>query len=164
MVEVLENPNKQPTYNELQNLRYMERCIKESLRLYPSVYFISRTLGEDLRLTSGYLLPKDTDVFIHIYDVHHNPDVYPDPERFDPDRFLPENAQNRHPYAYLPFSAGPRNCIGQKFAILEMKATLCAILSNFVLEPVDTPETIKPMADIVLRTKEDIKVKFIPRF
>ena len=142
----------------------MERCIKESLRLYPSVYFISRILGEDLRLTNGYLLPKSTDVFIHIYDVHRNPDVYPDPERFDPDRFLPENCQNRHPYAYLPFSAGPRNCIGQKFAILELKAALCAILSNFVLEPIDTQENIKLVADIVLRTKEDIKIKFIPRF
>ena len=131
--------------------------------MYPSVYFISRILGEDLRLTNGYLLPKSTDVFIHIYDVHRNPDVYPDPERFDPDRFLPENCQNRHPYAYLPFSAGPRNCIGQKFAILELKAALCAILSNFVLEPIDTQESIKLVADIVLRTKEDIKVKFMPR-
>ena len=131
--------------------------------MYPSVYFISRILGEDLRLTNGYLLPKSTDVFIHIYDVHRNPDVYPDPERFDPDRFLPENCQNRHPYAYLPFSAGPRNCIGQKFAILELKAAVCAILSNFVLEPIDTQENIKLVADIVLRTKEDIKVKFIPR-
>ena len=131
--------------------------------MYPSVYFISRILGEDLRLTNGYLLPKSTDVFIHIYDVHRNPDVYPDPERFDPDRFLPENCQNRHPYAYLPFSAGPRNCIGQKFAILELKAAVCAILSNFVLEPIDTQESIKLVADIVLRTKEDIKVKFMPR-
>ena len=131
--------------------------------MYPSVYFISRILGEDLRLTNGYLLPKSTNVFIHIYDVHRNPDVYPDPERFDPDRFLSENCQNRHPYAYLPFSAGPRNCIGQKFAILELKAALCAILSNFVLEPIDTQESIKLVADIVLRTKEDIKVKFMPR-
>ena len=141
----------------------MERCIKESLRLYPSVNIISRHLGEDVRITSGYLLPKGTHVVIYIYGVHRNPDIYPDPQKFDPDRFLPENCQNRHPFAYIPFSAGPRNCIGQKFAVLEMKAALCAILNNFWLEPVDTPQSIVPIVDIILRSKDDVKVKFIPR-
>ncbi|KAJ3642887.1 hypothetical protein Zmor_025636 [Zophobas morio] len=163
MREVLGDIHKKPTYNELQNLKYMERCLKESLRLYPSVHFISRNLGQDLKTHTGHLLPKGLTVILHIYDVHHNPDIYPDPEKFDPDRFLPENCQNRHPYAYLPFSAGPRNCIGQRFAMLEMKAALCGVLSNFVLEPIDSPETIVLVVDIVLRTKEGIKVRFVPR-
>nr|KAH0807222.1 hypothetical protein GEV33_015569 [Tenebrio molitor] len=163
MREVLGDLRKKPTYNDLQSLKYMERCIKESLRLYPSVHFISRTLGADLKTHSGYFLPKGTPVVIHIYDVHHDPEIYPDPEKFDPDRFLPENCQNRHPFAYLPFSAGPRNCIGQKFAMLELKAALCAVLGSFVLEPIDTPETVVVVVDIVLRTKEGIKVKFVPR-
>lgn len=161
--EVYSDIHKKPTYNDLQNMKYLERCIKESLRLYPSVHFITRLLGEDLRTHSGYLLPKGSNAMIHIYDVHHNPRIYPDPEKFDPDRFLPENVQNRHPFAYLPFSAGPRNCIGQKFAMLELKAAICAILANFVLEPVDTPETIVVVVDIVLRTKDGIKIKFVPR-
>ena len=163
MAEVLGDLHKKPSQNDLQSMRYLERCLKESLRLYPSVFFIARALGEDMKTFSGYLLPKDTIVIMHIYDIHHNPDIYPDPEKFDPDRFLPENSQNRHPYAYLPFSAGARNCIGQKFAILELKAAVCAILANFVLEPVDTPETITLIADIILRTKEPIKIKLIPR-
>ncbi|KAJ3642890.1 hypothetical protein Zmor_025639 [Zophobas morio] len=142
IVEILEDLNKKPTYNQLQHFKYMERCIKESLRLYPSVFFISRNLGEDVITTTGHLLPKDTHVFIYIYGLHRNPDIYPDPEKFDPDRFLPENCQNRHPYAYIPFSAGPRNCIGQKFAILEMKVALCAILRNFVLGAGDSPKKI----------------------
>jgi cytochrome P450 family 4 len=155
--------DKKPTFNDLQELKYVERCIKESLRLYPSVHFIARTLGEDVVTHSGYLLPKETIACIHIYDIHHNPEIYPDPERFDPDRFLPENSRKRHPFAYLPFSAGPRNCIGQRFAMLELKAALCAILTNFELEPIDTPETIVLVVDLVLRTKENIKVKLVPR-
>lgn len=163
MSEVLGDLKKKPSYHELQEMKYLDRCIKEVLRLYPSVHFISRKLGEDLITHSGYKLAKGSIINLHIYDLHHNPDIYPDPEKFDPDRFLPENSQKRHPFAYLPFSAGPRNCIGKKFAMLELKAALCGILANFVLEPIDIPATIVLVVDIVLRTKEGIKVRFIPR-
>lgn len=141
----------------------MERCIKESLRLYPSVPLISRTLGDQLKTFSGFVIPKETTVVIHIYDIHRNSNVFPDPDKFDPNRFLPENIKNRHTYAFLGFSAGPRNCIGQKFAMLELKAAICAILSNFILEPIDTPNTIVLIADLVLRTKDPIKIKFVSR-
>jgi cytochrome P450 family 4 len=160
---VLGDARQKPTYKDLQEMKYLERAVKEVLRLYPSVHFISRKLGDDLITGSGYKLPKGTITHLHIYDLHHNPDIYPDPERFDPDRFLPENCQNRHPFAYLPFSAGPRNCVGQKFAMLELKAAICGVLANFVLEPVDTPDTIVLVVDLVLRTKDPIRVKFVPR-
>ena len=103
----------EPSYNDLQELPYTERVIKEALRLYPSVPFIARLSSEDFVTHTGYSVPKDTIVNIHIYDLHRNPTLYPDPLKFDPDRFLPENCLDRHPFAYLPFSAGPRNCIGK---------------------------------------------------
>lgn len=155
--------NKHPDYKTLQDLSYLECFIKEVLRLYPSVPLISRFLGEDITTHDGYELKKGTHVVLHIYDLHRNPKFFPNPEKFDPDRFLPENSRDRHNFAFIPFSAGSRNCIGQKFAMLEVKAVLCGILSNFVVEPVDTPESVEFIIDIVLRTKDSIRLKFLPR-
>ncbi|GAB1866375.1 Cytochrome P450 4C1 [Camponotus japonicus] len=101
------------TMSSLQNLLYLDRCLKETLRLYPSVFLISRKAAEDVKLQS-YMVPAGTTVHLNIYGVHRDPNFWPNPEVFDPDRFLPEKVQKRHPYSYLPFSAGLRNCIGGK--------------------------------------------------
>jgi cytochrome P450 family 4 len=160
MTAVLGTATKTPTYSDLKELSFMERCLKECLRLYPSVPFIARRLDEDITTSSGYVVPKNAMAQIHIYDLHRNPEYFPDPEKFDPDRFLPENAKNRHPFVYLPFSAGPRNCIGQRFAMLELKAALCAILGNFVLEAADKREDIVMITEMVLRPKNGVRVNF----
>lgn len=112
IAEIFGNSTRSPTYEDLQDFRYLDLCLKESLRLYPSVPLISRISSKDITTFTGYTIPKDTIVHIHIYDLHHDSDIYPDPEKFDPERFLPENSAKRHPFAYLPFSGGPRNCIG----------------------------------------------------
>jgi len=145
----------------LNNLQYLERCLKESLRLYPSVSLIARVLSEDIKMQS-YLVPSGAVVQIHIYDIHRNPEFWPNPDIFDPDRFLPERIKNRHPYSYLPFSAGPRNCIGQRFAMLELKAIIASLIYNFYLEPIDYLKDLRFMLDIVTRTTHPIRVRFVP--
>ncbi|XP_056636244.1 uncharacterized protein LOC130444880 [Diorhabda sublineata] len=162
IIAIVENPNN-PMFAELQELKYMERCIKESLRIYPSAHVISRIAGEDIRTKEGYVIPKGCDININIIDMHRSPHLYENPENFDPDRFLPENIAQRHPYAYIPFSAGSRNCIGQKYAMLEMKAVLCGILGNFKLEAVTKPKELRHKGDIIIRPIGEIRVKFVPR-
>ncbi|XP_015179306.1 PREDICTED: cytochrome P450 4C1-like [Polistes dominula] len=149
------------TIASLKKLSYLERCLKESFRLYPSVHIISRQIPHDMQLKQ-YLIPSGTICLIDIHNVHRNPEYWPNPNVFDPDRFLPENIKERHPYSYIPFSAGPRNCIGQKFAMLELKLFVAFILYNFELEPVDELDDVTFISDITLNTSKPLRVKFIP--
>ncbi|EDS31720.1 cytochrome P450 4C1 [Culex quinquefasciatus] len=151
------------TIADYTNLKYLDRFVKEALRLYPPVSFISRSLTGRLDVDSTTTLPHGTIANIHIFDLHRDPEQFPDPERFDPDRFLPEVSAKRNPYAYVPFSAGPRNCIGQKFALLELKVVVCALLSSFRVLPVTTRDEVVFVADLVLRAKIPIKVRFARR-
>ncbi|XP_015179359.1 PREDICTED: cytochrome P450 4C1-like isoform X2 [Polistes dominula] len=149
------------TIASLKKLSYLERCLKESLRLYPSVHLISRQMPHEIQLKQ-YLIPSGTICIINIHNVHRNPKYWPNPNVFDPDRFLPENIKERHPYSYIPFSAGPRNCIGQKFAMHELKLFVGFILYNFELEPMDELDDVTFISDITLNTSKPLRVKFIP--
>ncbi|XP_032690305.1 cytochrome P450 4C1-like isoform X2 [Odontomachus brunneus] len=149
------------TMTSLQNLPYLERCLKESLRLYPSVYFITRITAEDVQLRDSYVIPRGTITHLNIFDAHRDPNFWPNPDVFDPDRFLPEKIQKRHPYSYLPFSAGPRNCIGQRFAMLELKAIIALLVHNFYLEPINYLKDMRINIDLVLRPN-NMKIKFVP--
>ncbi|XP_072761649.1 cytochrome P450 4C1-like [Anoplolepis gracilipes] len=150
------------TMKSLQNLPYLERCLKETLRLYPSVFFILRKTAEDVKLQS-YVVPSGTNIYLNIWGVHRDPNFWPNPEVFDPDRFLPEKIKNRHPYSYIPFSAGPRNCIGQRFGLLEMKAVVAPLIHNFYLEPVDYLKDVQFQASIIIRPSHPVHMRFIPR-
>ncbi|XP_046640760.1 cytochrome P450 4c3-like [Daphnia pulicaria] len=137
-------------------LKYLECCIKETLRLYPSVPAIMRCLTEDIEI-GGYKLPSGTSVALMIHGMHHSPEVFPDPETFDPKRFLPENSIGRHPYAFVPFSAGPRNCIGQKYGMLEIKVVLANLMRRFRFSVSDpSAPLIIPSSEVVLKPKHGI--------
>ncbi|KAI9552444.1 hypothetical protein GHT06_022810 [Daphnia sinensis] len=146
------------TLQDLTELKYLECCIKETMRLYPSIPFVLRCLPEDVEivLTGGYVLPKGVTVAIMIHSLHQNPQVYPNPEIFNPERFLPENSVGRHPYAFIPFSAGPRNCIGLKFAMLELKIVLANLLRRFEFSVRDPSVPIKASLELLLTPKDGV--------
>ncbi|XP_055372835.1 cytochrome P450 4e2-like [Condylostylus longicornis] len=121
-----------PSYQDVQEMKYLELVIKESLRMYPSVPIILRRVTEPLYL-DGKLIPVGTEIAIHIFAMGYSEQNYKNPYKFDPERFLDRNETN--PFEYVPFSAGPRNCIGQKFAMLEMKSLLSHIIRNFEILP-----------------------------
>ncbi|XP_011706467.1 PREDICTED: cytochrome P450 4C1-like [Wasmannia auropunctata] len=110
----------------------------------------------------SYVVPAGTILYMFFYKVNRDPNFWPNPDVFDPDRFLPEKIRNRHPYSYLPFSAGPRNCIGQRYAMLEIKAMIASLIHDFYLEPVDYLKDLSLRADIILRVAPPFRVKFVP--
>lgn len=145
---------------EINQFSYLDRCVKEALRLFPGVPGIARVLHEDLQL-KNYLAPAGTNIHLHIFDLHRDENFWPDPLVFDPNRFLPENVQRRHSFSYVPFSAGPRNCIGQKFAMMEIKVLVANLLFNFDMETLDSFKNIKLHQDIIIRPGQPIRVKFV---
>lgn len=148
--------------DQLKKLKYLDCVIKEALRLCPSVPFIGRKTTSDLKL-GEYSIPPGCVVFVLIYQLHRNNIIYPNPEKFDPDRFLPESTLGRHPYAYVPFSAGPRNCIGQKFAMAEMKTILLNLMRNFHFESVTPLDKARFQMEMVLRPKCPLNIRIKPR-
>ncbi|XP_059617474.1 cytochrome P450 4d2-like isoform X2 [Phlebotomus argentipes] len=146
--------NAPVTYRHLQNLKYMELVIKETLRLYPPVPIYGRRIEEDMEI-NGKIIPAYCNYTMGIYFMGRDPNLYPEPEQFKPERFSLENTTEiTNPFAYVPFSAGPRNCIGQKFAMLEIKSMLSKVLSHFELLPCGPEPRI--IAEIVLRSQNGV--------
>ncbi|CAN7949554.1 unnamed protein product, partial [Ixodes hexagonus] len=157
-----EDTERHITHEDMKRMRYLECVIKESQRLYPSVPFYSR-LCEDPFELGGTTLPKGTIIQVASYFLHRDPKVFPKPEEFRPDRFSPENSKGRHPFAYVPFSAGPRNCIGQKFAMSEEKIVIANILRRYKLQSLFHRDQVGIVAEMVLRPKNGIRIRFTPR-
>jgi cytochrome P450 len=120
-----------PTAETYPQLTYLEQVMNETLRLYPPIHLGSRLAARDLEF-DGYSIAKGTRVLYSIYLTQRNPEYWPEPDRFDPERFAPHI--KHEPYNFLPFGGGPRNCIGMAFAQVEMRVVLARLLQRFTLE------------------------------
>ncbi|TRY93660.1 hypothetical protein DNTS_001115 [Danionella cerebrum] len=158
--EILQTLDGRDTFEweDLNKIPYTTMCIKESLRLCPPVPGISRKLTKPLTFFDGRTVPEGVIIGVSIYGTHMNSTIWENPYKFDPLRFLPENVAARSPHAFVPFSAGPRNCIGQNFAMNEMKVAVAQTLRKFRLikDPNHTPKMIP---QVVLRSVNGIHIK-----
>ncbi|KAL5285738.1 hypothetical protein ACFFRR_007426 [Megaselia abdita] len=136
-----DDPNWEPSYEEIQEMKYLEMTIKECLRLFPSVPGIGRQTTVPMEINGQYI-PAKTILILLIMSMGYNEEYFDKPCEFIPERFLPDNRTGANPFDHVSFSAGPRNCIGQKFAMMEVKAIMCKIVRHFrILPPVDDLKT-----------------------
>ncbi|XP_060535218.1 cytochrome P450 4C1-like [Cylas formicarius] len=155
---IFEGSDRIITPQDIASLDYLDRVVKETMRYYYFVPEIGRCLSEELVL-DGHRIPADTTVILDLYELHHDPEYYPEPFKFDPDRFLPEEVAKRHVYAYVPFSAGPRNCVGQKFGLRNAKTMLASILRKFKVKSRDRPQDLKYYIEAVLRPQQGLQIQ-----
>ncbi|KAG9334127.1 hypothetical protein JZ751_009097 [Albula glossodonta] len=158
---------EQIEWDDLSNMPFTTMCIKESLRLHPPVTAVTRRFSQDMKVPEGRVIPPGKSGG-GIYGTHRNPDIWPDPEVstlvhgphrdvwlssgvYNPLRFDPENSKNRPSLAFIPFSAGPRNCIGQNFAMAEMRVVVALTLRRFRVTP--GKGEVRRLSELILRAE-----------
>ena len=147
---------------KLKQMKYVECVIKESLRIHPSVPLIMRQC--DQRFEFGkFHIPKNTEVAVHILHLHRDNNIWCDAAKFQPERFLETSSPERNPFAYLPFSAGHRNCIGQKLALMELKLFIFYVINNFEIEAIQNETDLKEHIDTIHRTQNGLWLKLNQR-
>lgn len=145
-----------PTRADLPRLPYTRQVVQESLRLYPPAWSIPReSYGADE--VGGFRIEPRSSLFVTPYFTHRHPNFWDDPERFDPERFAPERSEKRHRLAWLPFGAGPRTCIGNHFALVEMQVVLATLAQRVRLERVPGPPVV-PDPIFTLRPKDPLRM------
>ncbi|CAD7683936.1 unnamed protein product [Nyctereutes procyonoides] len=157
-------PNKAlPTYDALVQMEYLDMVLNETLRLYPIAGRIERVCKKDVEI-SGVFIPKGTLVMVPTFTLHRDQNLWLEPEEFRPERFSKEKKDSINPYTYLPFGTGPRNCIGMRFAIMNMKLALVRVLQNFSFKPCkETQIPLKLNAQGIIQPEKPIVLKVEPR-
>ncbi|KAM7149340.1 cytochrome P450 3A12-like [Molossus nigricans] len=155
-------PNKAPpTYNALVQMEYLDMVLSESLRLFPIAGRLERFCKKDVEI-NGVFIPKGTVVMVPSLVIHQDPVHWSEPEEFRPERFSKENKDSINPYIYTPFGSGPRNCIGMRFALMNMKLAIVRVLQHFSFKPcketqiplkLDFEGIIQPEKPIVLKAE-----------
>jgi cytochrome P450 len=147
-----------PAYEDLSRLRYLRMVAEEAMRLYPPVWVLSRTASGD-DIVGQYRIAAGSEVLIFPYVTHRHPAWWRDPQKFWPDRFLPQNSTGRPRGAYLPFGAGPRTCIGLNFAMTEILVVLALLLQRFRLQLAVDPAHVKAEPSVTLRPNPGVPIR-----
>ncbi|XP_045245433.2 cytochrome P450 3A8 [Macaca fascicularis] len=157
-------PNKAPpTYDTVLQMEYLDMVVNETLRIFPIAMRLERVCKKDVEI-NGIFIPKGVVVMIPSYALHHDPKYWPEPEKFLPERFSKKNNDNIDPYIYTPFGNGPRNCIGMRFALMNMKLAIIRVLQNFSFKPCkETQIPLKLRLGGLLQTEKPIVLKIESR-
>lgn len=158
---------------QVKGLEYLNAVIKESLRLYPPAPIIGRIAKMDIPVNAGnqqghqMIIPKGSSILLFLYNIHRDATVYERPELFNPERFLPVRgrlaASLEHPYAFIPFSAGPRSCIGAKLAMVEVAMMLALIVHSFTVVSEKKVDEVGVIPEITLRPDGPVGLCFTSR-
>jgi cytochrome P450 len=146
-----------PAVDDLPHLVYTRQIVDEVLRLYPPSWFLMRRAVRDDEI-GGYAIQRNSFILWSAYLLHRHPGIWDDPEQFRPERFDPEQREKRPRYAYIPFGGGPRLCMGNNFALMEMTLVLATIAQCYRLELADDRE-IEPEPLIVLPPRNGVPVR-----
>ncbi|HEU4509656.1 MAG TPA: cytochrome P450 [Pyrinomonadaceae bacterium] len=152
--QVLEG--RRPTLSDVPRLVYTKMIVSETLRLYPPVWLLPRKTINPDRL-DGHTIPANSDVLVCVYTIHRHPQFWNDAERFDPQRFAPDNGAERDSCAYLPFGAGPRTCLGSRFGLMEVMLVVATIAQRFSLR-VAGNHKVEPEASLTLHPRNGLPV------
>ncbi|XP_045775445.1 cytochrome P450 6k1-like [Maniola jurtina] len=161
------NGSEDFTAEQLADMTYLNCVIKEALRKHAVMGWLDRVATTDYQIDDKLTIKAGTPVYVNAMGMHYNPDYFPEPKKFDPDRFLPENEKDIKPYTFMPFGEGPRNCIGQRFAFMTVRYAVFAVFLNYKVLPL--PNTPKPEDVIIEKTGlfyspgETLYVEFVPR-
>ncbi|CAL1301839.1 unnamed protein product [Larinioides sclopetarius] len=161
--EIFQNDiEREVTRDDLTKMKYLECTIKETFRLYTIAPFFMRECNETLKIL-GHTIYPGSFFLIFPYALHRDRESFSDPEKFIPERFYPENSTERHPYAYVPFSAGPRNCIGQKYAMMELKLLVANILRCLRITSLDPRDKVLVVPYMTLLNTKPLRLRFDTR-
>ncbi|KAI1718511.1 cytochrome p450 domain-containing protein [Ditylenchus destructor] len=161
--DVFGDSTKPCTNDDLKELKYLEKCIKETMRLFPPVPIFTRTVEDKNFECLGYKIPPGCTLLISPMVLQRCTKIYDNANDFDPENFSAERIASRHPFAYIPFSAGPRNCIGQKFALMEEKTVLSWFFRRYTVKPAVGYYESFPCPEITLRPSNGIPVHITRR-
>ncbi|XP_059612263.1 probable cytochrome P450 9f2 [Phlebotomus argentipes] len=160
---------KRVTYDILQKMKYLDMVVSETLRMYPPATIVDRECNKDITLelydNFNFDFKKKYAVWIPIYAFHWDAKYFPDPAKFDPERFSDENKSTIDPSTYMPFGIGPRNCVGSRFALMELKSIIYYLVLNFSLEVTEKTQIPLKLASSfgALQSERGIHVKLCPR-